>query len=184
MIKQMQVWLLYWCGISTALLIRVHQNSKKFSKSHGILIYFVLVCMKAISAKKMIFLQFSQLGCPFLIRCFLAVSEFDYFSSKSGKHMKQVSNPSFWGDVGVKKWSPFFYSAARSPIFGHLKIGTFGIFRCPKMGLQAAESKNGTTFSRQHPPKMVDLTLVSCVYHFWMRNKQILNFAYFYLIFP
>ena len=29
-------------------------------------------------------------------------SEFAYFSSKSGKHMKQMSNPPFWGDVGVK----------------------------------------------------------------------------------
>ena len=25
----------------------------------------------------------------------------------------------FWGDVGVKKWSPFFNSGAQSPIFGH-----------------------------------------------------------------
>ena len=55
-------------------------------------------------------------------------SEFAYFSSKSGKHMKQMSNPPFWGDVGVKKWSPFLDSGALSPIFGHLKMGTFGIW--------------------------------------------------------
>ena len=60
-------------------------------------------------------------------------SEFAYFSSKSGKHMKQMSNPPFWGDVGVKKWSPFFNSAARSPIFGHLNMPKVPIFRCPKM---------------------------------------------------
>ena len=48
-------------------------------------------------------------------------SEFVYFSSKSGEHMKQMVNPPFWGGVGVKKWSPFFDSAARSPIFGHQK---------------------------------------------------------------
>ena len=56
-------------------------------------------------------------------------SEFVYFSSKSGKHMKQMLNPPFWGGVGVKKWSPFLDSDARSPIFGHLKIGTFGIYQ-------------------------------------------------------
>ena len=53
-----------------------------------------------------------------------------------------------------------------------------------KWDFERPNPKTETTFSRQHPPKMVDLTLVSCVYHFWMRNKQILNFAYFYLIFP
>ena len=58
-------------------------------------------------------------------------SEFVYFSSKSGKHMKQMLNPPFWGGVGVKKWSSFLDSAARSPIFGHLNIGTFGIDRTP-----------------------------------------------------
>ena len=49
-------------------------------------------------------------------------SEFAYFSSKSGKHVKQMPNPPFLRDVGAKKWSPFFYLGARSPIFGHLKM--------------------------------------------------------------
>ena len=53
---------------------------------------------------------------------------------KSGKCLKPKTIPPFWGYVGVKKWSPFLDSGARSPIFGHLKMGTFGIFRCPKMG--------------------------------------------------
>ena len=44
-------------------------------------------------------------------------------NSKSGKHIKQMSHPPFWGDVGMKKWSPFLDSGARSPIFGPLKVG-------------------------------------------------------------
>ena len=49
-------------------------------------------------------------------------SLFAYFSSKSGKHMKQKPNPPFQGDVSVKKWSPFLDSGAQSPIFRHLKM--------------------------------------------------------------
>ena len=30
-------------------------------------------------------------------------SEFAYFSSKRGKLVKQMSNPPFWGEVGLKK---------------------------------------------------------------------------------
>ena len=45
-------------------------------------------------------------------------SEFVYFSSKSGKHMKQMLNPPFWGGVGVKKWSPFFYWVLEVPFLG------------------------------------------------------------------
>ena len=37
-------------------------------------------------------------------------SEFAYYASKSGKCIKQTPTPPFWGDVGVKKWSQFFYS--------------------------------------------------------------------------
>ena len=39
--------------------------------------------------------------------------------------MKQIPSPPFWGGVRVKKWSAFFDSGAQSPIFGHLKMGTF-----------------------------------------------------------
>ena len=73
-------------------------------------------------------------------------------SSKSGKRIKQMSIPPFWGDVGVKKWSPFLDSAAQSPIFGHLKVGTFPIFRCLKMGLWAPKSKIGDYFFTPTPP--------------------------------
>ena len=44
---------------------------------------------------------------------------FSNLTSKSGKHITQMSVPPFWGDVGVKKWSPFFNSGAQRPIFGH-----------------------------------------------------------------
>ena len=85
-------------------------------------------------------------------------SEFAYYASKSGKCIKQTPTPPFWGDVGVKKWSPFLDSDARSPIFGHLKIGTFGIFRhirhirgvqslfgqCPNRG---AANRNGASLT-------------------------------------
>ena len=53
-------------------------------------------------------------------------SEFAYYASKSGKCIKQTPTPPFWWDVGVKKWSQFFYSGTWSPIFGHLKMG-FGV---------------------------------------------------------
>ena len=69
------------------------------------------------------------------------------------------------------KFLPLFISPTKglATLKGLLKLKV-PIFRCPKMGLRAAESKNRTetTFSRQNPPKMVDLTFVSCVYHFWI----------------
>ena len=52
--------------------------------------------------------------------------EFAYYAFKSGKWIKQTPTPPFWGDVGVKKWSQILDSGTRSPIFGHLKMGTFG----------------------------------------------------------
>ena len=42
--------------------------------------------------------------------------------------MKQIPSPPFWGGVRVKKWSPFFDSGARSPIFGHLKMPSAHFF--------------------------------------------------------
>ena len=57
--------------------------------------------------------------------------EFAYYAFKSGKLIKQTPTPPFWGDVGVKKWSQFFYSGTPKPIFGHLKMGTFGKSESP-----------------------------------------------------
>ena len=51
--------------------------------------------------------------------------EFAYYAFKSGKLIKHTPTPPFWGDVGVKKWSRFLDSGTQSPIFGHLKMGTF-----------------------------------------------------------
>ena len=62
------LWLHVACTAFNALQIyiiniRVHQNSKKFSKSHGLLIYFVPTLVQAISAKKRdSFLHFPRLA--------------------------------------------------------------------------------------------------------------------------
>ena len=37
---------------------------------------------------------------------------------KSDKGIKQMSIPPYWGDVGVKKWSPFYFQALEVPFFG------------------------------------------------------------------
>ena len=44
-----------------------------------------------------------------------------------------MSIPPIWGDIGMKKWSPFLDLGAQSPIFGHLKMGTFKGFRGQKL---------------------------------------------------
>ena len=116
-------------------------------------------------------------------------SEFAYYASKSGKWIKQTPTPPFWGDVGVKKWSPFLVWCARSPIFGRLNMGIFGqnCQKCPCSGAQKwdferPKPKTETTFSRQHPPKMVEQTFVSCVFQFWMSIKQILKNCIFWAV--
>ena len=59
-----------------------------------------------------------------------------------------MSIPPFWGDIGMKKWSPLLDTGAQSAIFGPPKIGTFdrNCQKCPKMGLQVLESKNKDHF--------------------------------------
>ena len=69
-------------------------------------------------------------------------------SPKSGKRIKQMSIPPFWGDVGVKKWSPFLDSGARSPIFGHLKMPKVPIFRCLQYNLGHDQALAGSRESR------------------------------------
>ena len=81
-------------------------------------------------------------------------SEFAYYASKSGKCIKQTPTPPFWGDVGVKKWSRFFYSGTRKPIFGHLKMGTFAKsahFQVTENGFLSARIQKN--FSANIPPK-------------------------------
>ena len=77
--------------------------------------------------------------------------------------------------------------------FGHSKTH----FRAPKNGhfcqkcpfsgaqkwdFECPNPKSETTFSRQHPPKMVEQVFVLFIYHFWTRNRQILNFEHFELV--
>ena len=64
--------------------------------------------------------------------------------------------------------------------------GHFG-GKCPFSGAQkwdfeCPNPKSETTFSRQHPPKMVEQVFVLFIYHFWTRNRQILNFEHFELV--
>ena len=59
---QVEIHVTSFYDCSLRLFIRVHQKTKKFSKSHGLLIYFVPTWVKTISAKKMIFFAFSWLG--------------------------------------------------------------------------------------------------------------------------
>ena len=59
--------------------------------------------------------------------------------------------------------------------------------KCPFSGAQkwdfeCPNPKSETTFSRQHPPKMVEWVFVLFIYHFWTRNRQILNCEHFELV--
>ena len=70
-------------------------------------------------------------------------SEFAYFSSKSGKHMKHMPRPPFWRGVGVKKSGLCFLDwGAQSPLLA------FSGAR--KSDFERPNPKTETTFSRQH----------------------------------
>ena len=90
---------------------RVHQNIKKLSEfqSNLMLVYMKVYMKEGQKCKKNDFWGIFLAWPPFC-----------------RKWIKQTPTPPFWGDVGVKKWSWFFDSGTRSPIFGHLKMGTFG----------------------------------------------------------
>ena len=86
-------------------------------------------------------------------------SEFAYYASKSGKCIKQTPTPPFWGDVGVKKVVSVFRFGHSKTHFWAPKNGHF-CQKCPFSGAQkwdfeCPNPKSETTFSRQHPPKMV-----------------------------
>ena len=100
-----------------------------------------------------------------------------------------MSIPPSWGNVGMKKWPQFLDTDTQSPIFGPLNMGTFCNFgqKCPYSGAQKCDfecryPKTKATFSCQHSPKMVEWTFVSCVFHFWMRNQQILKKCTFWTV--
>ena len=92
--------------------------------------------------------------------------------------MNQMSIPPFWGvfcgvfGVHSQIW------ASEVPFFGTLKwalLAKVPIFKCQKMALRTAKSKNGLQKPCETPPKMVDQTFHSCVYHFWVGFKPILE---------
>ena len=90
--------------------------------------------------------------------------------------MKQTCYPPFWGDVGIKKWSPFLDSGAQSPIFWHLKMGTFAKsarFQVPKNGtLSAPILKRSPKTSRNTPQNgWVDIWVMR--FHFQASIKPI-----------
>ena len=81
------------------------------------------------------------------------ILNFAYYTSKSCKWIKQTPTPPFWGDVGVKKWSQILDSGTRSPIFGHLKMGTWH-FQVPKNGTLSVRIQNLIPlFQANIPPK-------------------------------
>ena len=97
---------------------------------------------------------------------------------KSDKRMNQMSIPPFWGvfcgvfGVHSQIW------ASEVPFFGTLKralLAKVPIFKCQKMALRTAKSYNGLQKPCETPPKMVDQTFHSCVYHFWVGFKPILE---------
>ena len=105
----------------TLLSIRVHQNIKKFSEFNSYLIYVVSIWKKTKNERKKDFWGVFLAWPPFCRKC-----PFYTHAFKSGKWIKQTPTSPFWGNVGVKKWSQILDSGTRSPIFGHLKMGTFG----------------------------------------------------------
>ena len=106
---------------------------------------------------------------------------------KNDKRTKQTRIPSFWGDVGVKKWSLFSDLAAQSPIFWALENKHL-FKKCSILGTKngsmgARIQKRRPLFSCQYPPKSMERTFVLCVYHFCVNFKPILKFCSFWTVF-
>ena len=103
--------------------------------------------------------------------------------TKSGKGTKRTCIPPFWGIVSVKKWSPFFCFGIRSPIFEHLKTGTFAKsarFQVPKSGTSDAETKKWRPlFNANIPPKWWNRHLFYAFITFGWVLSQFLHFAFF-----
>ena len=101
--------------------------------------------------------------------------------------MKQKCYSPFWGVVGIKKWSPFLDSGAQSPIFWHLKTGTFAEsarFQVPKNGISDHETeKRRPLFNANIPPKW----WITCLFHsfitFGWVLSQFLKFGSFGAVF-
>ena len=82
--------------------------------------------------------------------------------------MKQVSHPPFLGIADHKKWSPVFIWASEDPPFCTQKRPFSVILGAKKRVLGRPNQKTETTFCRQLYLNMVDETLVSYGYHYWV----------------
>ena len=72
--------------------------------------------------------------------------------------------PPFWGDIGMKKWSPFLFFGIQSPIFEHMFTSTFP--KVPKLGYQkfgfwVPKNKNGDHFLHANIPQLCNRHLFS-----------------------
>ena len=89
----------------------------------------------------------------------------------------------YMGIVDDKKWCPFFIQPSENPTFCTQKR-PFSVIGGPKKWVFGRPNKKtDTTFCCQLYPKMMDETLVSYEYHYWVSFGQILKMAYFRLIF-
>ena len=83
-------------------------------------------------------------------------SKFAQNSPENDVHVKQVSNPSFLGIVGDKKWSPFSDLGVQSPILWHLKTANLSVLGAKKLDFGRPNLKTDTTFCHQLSPKMME----------------------------
>ena len=66
-----------------------------------------------------------------------------------------MSFPPFWGDVDMKKWSPFFVLGTQITIFLYPTLYTFGksaCFQVPKSGTLGARNKKRRPLSHVNIP--------------------------------
>ena len=94
------------------MYIRVDQNSKKFSKCHGLLIYFVPTWMQAISAKKKLFFCI-LLAWPPLWK------KWPVLKGKWGKNIRKMQNGQktiFWYFYLIFPWArAIFFNMVAKP---------------------------------------------------------------------
>ena len=77
----------------------------------------------------------------------------------------------------------FFIRASEDPFFCTQNHGKWPFLGAKRRVFGRPNKKTETTFCRQLYPKMVDETLVSYEYHYWVSFGQFLKIAYFRLIF-
>ena len=77
----------------------------------------------------------------------------------------------------------FFFRATEDPFFCTPNHWKWPFLGAKNWVFRRQNQKTDTTFCRQLYPKMVDETLVSYEYHYWVSFAQILKMAYFMLIF-